>query len=402
MPPTTSHPLLENGQLKTHVNILELIKTIKENGNLDIVDDSNRENPPPQIIYPQYEAAPLSPVLNQGNLVTFNVLPEHIAIAEHSVFKRHDGNGENGTLNSNEKKHRVKEPERKSSEGEGGEELDSSPHSETKNLKVLNKVLSREVRVEKVKYSKSDDGLESEKTRNETTTPAATIRSRRRQIETKKSLENSKEEEEEPQTTTNWGLRKSSRIKRDNYKKSFVFPSDDSRDESKNGKKGERQVEKLPQEQEEGGRGKKKEPVKRYLLLGDHYSNDDTAKVIKTHYESPQIPQFVYNVEFQPGTDFSSSGEEVGIEGDITDTDNDNDNIDNHYGQHDPHTLNTQSHKESEFEQARTEVKKILSMCSGCHSDPFAKVSVISWKSTPKKLFSGASLLKAQLPCENF
>lgn len=53
-------------------------------------------------------------------------------------------------------------------------------------------------------------------------------------------------------------------------------------------------------------------------------------------------------------------------------------------------------------EPAEDEVRRIMSVCSGCDRDPYRKVAVISWRSTPKKLYSGALFLKARSECRHF
>ncbi|KAL0277331.1 UNVERIFIED_CONTAM: hypothetical protein PYX00_004668 [Menopon gallinae] len=53
-------------------------------------------------------------------------------------------------------------------------------------------------------------------------------------------------------------------------------------------------------------------------------------------------------------------------------------------------------------EPAEDEVRRIMSVCSGCDRDPYRKVAVISWRSTPKKLYSGALFLRARSECRQF
>lgn len=53
-------------------------------------------------------------------------------------------------------------------------------------------------------------------------------------------------------------------------------------------------------------------------------------------------------------------------------------------------------------EPAEGEVRRIMGVCSGCELDPFRKVAVISWRSTPKKIYSGALFLKARPECRRF
>lgn len=55
-----------------------------------------------------------------------------------------------------------------------------------------------------------------------------------------------------------------------------------------------------------------------------------------------------------------------------------------------------------ENEPAEGEVMAVMAMCSGCAPDPFAKVNVISWAGTPKKLYSGVLYLPAKPVCRKF
>ena len=55
-----------------------------------------------------------------------------------------------------------------------------------------------------------------------------------------------------------------------------------------------------------------------------------------------------------------------------------------------------------ENEPAEGEVMAVMAMCSGCAPDPFAKVNVISWQGTAKKLYSGVLYLPAKPVCRKF
>lgn len=66
-----------------------------------------------------------------------------------------------------------------------------------------------------------------------------------------------------------------------------------------------------------------------------------------------------------------------------------------------PHLQNQQG-KKIEIEIAEVEVRRIMEVCSVCQPDPYRKVAVISWRSTPKKVFSGAILVKGKPECGNF
>ncbi|XP_063241843.1 uncharacterized protein LOC134541995 [Bacillus rossius redtenbacheri] len=61
-----------------------------------------------------------------------------------------------------------------------------------------------------------------------------------------------------------------------------------------------------------------------------------------------------------------------------------------------------QQKKEYEREPAEGEVLQILNVCSGCAPEPFKKVEVISWRLTPKKLYSGALFVPAKQECRRF
>lgn len=55
-----------------------------------------------------------------------------------------------------------------------------------------------------------------------------------------------------------------------------------------------------------------------------------------------------------------------------------------------------------EREPAEAEVRAVMELCSGCAEEPFQKALVISWKNTPKKLFSGAYYTAAVPACKAF
>ncbi|CAH2267106.1 jg25263, partial [Pararge aegeria aegeria] len=53
-------------------------------------------------------------------------------------------------------------------------------------------------------------------------------------------------------------------------------------------------------------------------------------------------------------------------------------------------------------EPAEAEVKAVMQVCSGCTPEPFKKALVLSWRSTSKKLFSGAHYYKGLPICRAF
>ncbi|XP_067005035.1 uncharacterized protein b6 [Anabrus simplex] len=53
-------------------------------------------------------------------------------------------------------------------------------------------------------------------------------------------------------------------------------------------------------------------------------------------------------------------------------------------------------------EPAEGEVLQVMGVCSGCDREPFRKALVISWRSTPKKLYSGALYSPATPECRKF
>ncbi|KAJ2954526.1 hypothetical protein O0L34_g2810 [Tuta absoluta] len=55
-----------------------------------------------------------------------------------------------------------------------------------------------------------------------------------------------------------------------------------------------------------------------------------------------------------------------------------------------------------EREPAEAEVKAVMQVCSGCATEPFKKALVLSWRSTPKKLYSGAHYYKGLPICRAF
>lgn len=53
-------------------------------------------------------------------------------------------------------------------------------------------------------------------------------------------------------------------------------------------------------------------------------------------------------------------------------------------------------------EPAEAEVMQVMNVCSGCAPEPFKKAELISWRSTPKKLYSGALYTLANPECRRF
>ncbi|VVC93810.1 unnamed protein product [Leptidea sinapis] len=63
---------------------------------------------------------------------------------------------------------------------------------------------------------------------------------------------------------------------------------------------------------------------------------------------------------------------------------------------------NLQKMTGDEREPAEAEVKAVMQVCSGCTPEPFKKVQVLSWRHTPKKLYSGAHYYKGLPICRAF
>ncbi|CAB3259000.1 unnamed protein product [Arctia plantaginis] len=63
---------------------------------------------------------------------------------------------------------------------------------------------------------------------------------------------------------------------------------------------------------------------------------------------------------------------------------------------------NLQKETVDEREPAEAEVKAVMQVCSGCAMEPFKKALVISWRATPKKLYSGAHYYKGLPICRAF
>ncbi|XP_045509780.1 uncharacterized protein LOC123705161 [Colias croceus] len=63
---------------------------------------------------------------------------------------------------------------------------------------------------------------------------------------------------------------------------------------------------------------------------------------------------------------------------------------------------NLQKQTVDDREPAEAEVKAVMKVCSGCTTEPFKKVLVLSWRSTPKKLHSGAHYYKGLPICKAF
>lgn len=63
---------------------------------------------------------------------------------------------------------------------------------------------------------------------------------------------------------------------------------------------------------------------------------------------------------------------------------------------------NVQKETADEREPAEAEVKAVMKVCSGCAAEPFKRALVISWRNTPKKLYSGAHYYKGVPLCRAF
>ncbi|KAG6455993.1 uncharacterized protein LOC115447263 [Manduca sexta] len=63
---------------------------------------------------------------------------------------------------------------------------------------------------------------------------------------------------------------------------------------------------------------------------------------------------------------------------------------------------NLQKETVDEREPAEAEVKAVMQVCNGCASEPFKKALVLSWRSTSKKLYSGAHYYKGLPICRAF
>ncbi|XP_023933871.1 uncharacterized protein LOC112042900 isoform X2 [Bicyclus anynana] len=63
---------------------------------------------------------------------------------------------------------------------------------------------------------------------------------------------------------------------------------------------------------------------------------------------------------------------------------------------------NMQRANVDEREPAEAEVKAVMQVCSGCTPEPFKKALVLSWRSTSKKLYSGAHYYKGLPICRAF
>ncbi|KOB64636.1 Neuronal pentraxin-2, partial [Operophtera brumata] len=63
---------------------------------------------------------------------------------------------------------------------------------------------------------------------------------------------------------------------------------------------------------------------------------------------------------------------------------------------------NVQKETADEREPAEAEVKAVMQVCSGCAHEPFKRALVLSWRTTPKKLYSGAHYYKGLPLCRAF
>lgn len=69
-----------------------------------------------------------------------------------------------------------------------------------------------------------------------------------------------------------------------------------------------------------------------------------------------------------------------------------------------PLTKETDEEEEEEDvrEPAEGEVRQVMDICDGCAEEPFAKALIMSWRTVPKKLYSGALYLPAIPACKAF
>ncbi|KPI92036.1 Neuronal pentraxin receptor [Papilio xuthus] len=63
---------------------------------------------------------------------------------------------------------------------------------------------------------------------------------------------------------------------------------------------------------------------------------------------------------------------------------------------------NLQKQNSDEREPAEAEVTAVMQVCSGCAQEPFKKALILSWRATPKKLYSGAHYYKGLPICRAF
>ncbi|KAK6621882.1 hypothetical protein RUM44_001689 [Polyplax serrata] len=363
MPTTTEHPLLENGQLKTRVNIIELVESLKKKGHLEGLEEPQGDFGAYTKHFPIQFSNGGTTFVTHGNALHYAALPDH------TIFKREDGN-------------KSAAPKSKPSQ-DTSEEANSSSEEESqtaeqfgqrKKIKVLNKV--RQVRVEKVKHPLHEVHGGSVRFKNNT----ASVPS--------ESFTDSVEESDELSDESEVSLKgsRAPRHRRYNAHSTLVLTgSPKSRSVSVHHpvklvrttvkkRRGEPKtvVKKLE---------KKKEPAKRFLVLADHFSNAGTYDLLgHSHFGSSLDSTGHHGLEYQL-PQFEQEHEEV---------------------QNPLHEPNHEDHEPPQHELAENEVRRVMLMCSGCHVDPFRKVAVISWRSTPKKVYSGALLLKAKSECENF
>lgn len=366
MPTTTEHPLLENGQLKTRINILQLVEALRSKGQW-----TGLENHPDFVNFVRQLPVPysshFSPLIPHGNIINYATLSDHADLLDHSVFKRDDAKSDGMK--------RIGQRKKDEGSNEGETDKDKATSETPQAVKVLNKV-SRQVKIEKFKFP-----TERENTTRETTTTATSSKKNSLERSTK-SLE---DDEDSKDLDSDWGYRVP-RAKRQSIPKTVVIPSRTKL----------RPVEELPSLRttikkpridtkvvfKKLAEEKKKEPTKRFLMYTDHYTNLDPFGAGASHFGKPSLPpqaSFPYDL-FPP---FEPDYKIV------------------YQTQSDP-IVDDERQEKTEQELAENEVRRVMMMCSSCHPDPFRKVAVISWRSTPKKFFSGAILSKGNPECENF
>ncbi|KAL6430713.1 hypothetical protein ACFW04_006934 [Cataglyphis niger] len=64
--------------------------------------------------------------------------------------------------------------------------------------------------------------------------------------------------------------------------------------------------------------------------------------------------------------------------------------------------LTKDTSEEDEREPAEGEVRQVMDICDGCAEEPFEKALVMSWRTVPKKLYSGAFYMPAIPTCKAF
>lgn len=386
-PAPPEHPFLENGQLKRPLKVFELAESLRTKGNLD-----TPENQPsfPDFFnshfgsnyYGSIDSSAISHFGLHGNALNLVPIPDHM------LYKRNDGN---------EKQNRKRNGD--SAQGNHGENKETGKSDEK--VKFIDNP-SAPVHVEKIKFhskkvnnkkeeeGNDDDAEVDDDEDSEIKNFDENIWEKRPKRETNATSDfvTVDEDRTEPDFDTRDGRRLELRRRLPQRQKVRLVSTNRPKRVSAiaKAKKDEvRQIKRKESEDSNEDESYDKEQSKRQILLGD-----------------PSVGYSLLGGEFGP---LYGAMPLLGIPLPAIPQ------LEHEVPQHDENPLNAPEEEEvrdeenpgpSQPEPAEGEVRRIMGVCSGCDFDPFRKVAVISWRSTPKKIYSGALFIKAKSECRKF